>query len=379
MRIIGLILNCNAYSRPSTLKPDEPKKYFGRGTEGKDAAKIWEAERLQNLKKPKEAIPRDLPKLTFADLANKYLNSRPLTPKSRAAFLSALNTYVYDLFGDVPVDDLTMANLADLDSAISAAGRTLATRNRYRSYCKTICQWGQDNDLVGNNPFRRFRAEVGKEGRAPNLATDDEITAIYQKAAPHLQWAIEVMCNTGVRPGRSELFAIKMRDVDFERGGIWLLRQKTAGQTNRPRELLPLRPEFLAKIRAMAEAEPERECLIQFRGHGVNTLKTAWREAKKGAEVTRRLRLYDLRHWYATTLLSSGADLKAASELLGHSNPTTTMQTYYHLFDRQKRAALDHLSMPKLSSTQVPGQHPEPSPENAPAEGTPPTALEAQN
>jgi integrase len=185
-----------------------------------------------------------------------------------------------------------MAHLAELDAALVKLGRALATRNRFRAYCRAIGQWGADNDLIPANPFAKFRPETKKEGRAPDLITEAELAAIHAAAPEHLQWAVEIMFNTGVRLGRTELFALKMADVDFKAGGLWVTRSKT----DSPRALLPLRPEFLAKVRVLAEAEPERIYLIEYEGRPVGSLKTAWLATLRRAEITRRLRLYDLRH-----------------------------------------------------------------------------------
>lgn len=238
-----------------------------------------------------------------------------------------------------------MADLDEIDQALAGAGRSLATRNRYRTYCKVICQWGVKNDLLLQNPFAKFRPEIKKESKAPDLITAEELQLIFRASSPHIQWAIEVMINTGVRPGRSELFALKMSDIDFEKSGLWVKRRKTLDL--KP-TLLPLRPEFMSKLRALAAAEPNRQFLIEYEGRPVTTLKTAWAQSLRRAGITRRIRLYDLRHWYASTLIAGGADIKAASELMGHSSPMTTLRTYYHLLENQKRQALDHLTIPTL-------------------------------
>jgi len=319
------------------------RKYFGLGPEARIAAKKWEAEFLATAGRPANPSPAQ-EAMTFSDLAQKFLDARPLTPRSRECFLSYLNTHVVPVFGDRLVSGLTMADLAAVDETMTKKGRALATRNRVRSYCKTICQWGFNNDLTAANPFRKFRPDIKREGKAPDLITEDELQAIYSAAAPHMKWAIEVMLNTGVRPGITELFSLKMSDIDFASGGIWVTRRKT----DSPRALLPLRPEFLAKLRDMAKVEPTREYVIEFEGLPVKRLQTAWEAALKRAGITRRLRLYDLRHWYATTLLRSGADIKAASELMGHSSPNLTLATYYHLLEGQKREALTGLKVPNL-------------------------------
>jgi integrase len=319
-------------------------KYFGRGAAGKSEARKWEAEFLAKNGQPKTPPPAQPAALTFAELAQRYLDTKPLAENTRKNMLYALNSHVMPRWGDTKVSGLTMAHLAEVDEALAVLGRSMATRNRVRVYCRAIGQWGEDNELIKVNPFRRFRPETKKEGRAPDLVTDEELAAIYGAAPAHLKWALEVMMNTGVRPGPTELFAMKMADVDFEAKGIWVTRKKT----NSPRSILPLRPEFLAKLRTLAEVEPARVFVIEYEGRQITTIKTAWKGALRRAGLARRLRPYELRHWYATRLLTGGADLKAASELMGHASPRTTLATYYHLLEGKKRAALDYLLVPDL-------------------------------
>ncbi len=319
------------------------RKYFGRGLEGKAAAKVFESELLLQPLESRGQIAGA--PITFGELAQKYLDARPLTKRTRESIGYALNLHVMPRFGETLVTQLSMSNLSEIDLTLAGLGRSLATRNRIRSYCKTICQWGVNNELTESNPFSRFKPETSKEAGAPDLVTQEEIQAIYKNAAPHLQWTLETMLNTGLRPGVTELFAIKISDIDWQREGLWVARTKTHEKN---KSLLPLRKEFLEKIKSLVESEPKRKFLIEFEGKPVNSLKTAWHAAKKRAGVTRRLRLYDLRHWFATNLLAGGADLKAASELLGHSSPTTTLKTYYHLIERQKREAINMLVPPPL-------------------------------
>lgn len=55
------------------------------------------------------------------------------------------------------------------------------------------------------------------------------------------------------------------------------------------------------------------------------------------------MRLYDLRHAMATMALQGGANLKALSEVLGHSRPDTTLIHYQHVVMEQHRQAIDSI------------------------------------
>ena len=56
-----------------------------------------------------------------------------------------------------------------------------------------------------------------------------------------------------------------------------------------------------------------------------------------------RLKFHGLRHTFATQLIASKADVKTVSAMLGHSDITTTLNTYVHPSQDDKRNALSKL------------------------------------
>jgi len=70
-------------------------------------------------------------------------------------------------------------------------------------------------------------------------------------------------------------------------------------------------------------------------------VQRVWRNVLKAAKLS-DLRIHDLRHSFASQLVSSGASLPLIGALLGHSNPTTTHR-YAHLFDDPMRKAVDRV------------------------------------
>jgi hypothetical protein len=108
------------------------RRYFGRGAEGKIAAKKWEAEFLAEAGRPSPAAP-ERSALTFAELAQRYLDSKPLAENTRKNLVIALNLHVLPKLKRRPAASLTMADLATVDHALVALGRSMATRNRVRA------------------------------------------------------------------------------------------------------------------------------------------------------------------------------------------------------------------------------------------------------
>ena len=68
-----------------------------------------------------------------------------------------------------------------------------------------------------------------------------------------------------------------------------------------------------------------------------------WRKAAKAAGAP-TLRYHDLRHAFASMLISAGASVKAAQHALGHASAATTLNVYAHLWpgdDEVIRQAVD--------------------------------------
>jgi site-specific recombinase XerD len=70
-------------------------------------------------------------------------------------------------------------------------------------------------------------------------------------------------------------------------------------------------------------------------------LKYAWARICKAAGIT-GLRIHDLRHSYASHLVSTGFSLPVIGALLGHSQPATTAR-YAHLLDDPLRQATERV------------------------------------
>jgi integrase len=55
------------------------------------------------------------------------------------------------------------------------------------------------------------------------------------------------------------------------------------------------------------------------------------------AKITRKVRIYDLRHGFATAALEAGADVRTVADLMGHSSTRITQDVYQHVSDERKR------------------------------------------
>jgi integrase len=73
---------------------------------------------------------------------------------------------------------------------------------------------------------------------------------------------------------------------------------------------------------------------------------TAWHRAAREAEIPKWATFHDLRHFYASLLISRGCSVKAVQRRLGHQSAMETLDTYSHLWpdsDDETRDAVDQV------------------------------------
>lgn len=161
-----------------------------------------------------------------------------------------------------------------------------------------------------------------------------------------------VAITAGLR--RGELLGLRWQDVDLERGSLQvrqqLVRTKKDGLTltspkggrSRGLKLTQGAIDALKSHRKYQNEERLRlGSLWQDTGlvfttvtgtpmDGDNLAKRSFGPLLKRASLS-KIRFHDLRHTFATLLLSRGTHPKVAQEMLGHANISQTMDTYSHV------------------------------------------------
>jgi integrase len=139
---------------------------------------------------------------------------------------------------------------------------------------------------------------------------------------------------TGIRPGPKELFSLKWDSIDFDRNIIRVL-----GKRNLWREI-PISGSFKEKLLVKKQVS-QTVHLIEYNGRPIKQLRRSLKTAALRAGITYSVCMYDVRHLFASLLLSKGADLAAVSKILGHTSTKMTADQYYHLLYGEKKRAVE--------------------------------------
>ena len=218
------------------------------------------------------------------------------------------------------------ADALDKYVAKRAQAAKMTTVHRELSDLQACLNWAVKRRLLPHNPVAGYE-KPKRDDAIIRPPTTEEIKAILSHAPDHLKRALTISYYVGLRPGRSELFGLTWESVDLNTGHIHVESAKKGGIRHRS---VPLHPAFLKSLKRWHKDDGGRGHLIHFNGKPIKSLKTTWTNTKAKAGITRRMRLYEWRHAFATAMLAAGGDLKSTSELLGHTRPDTTVRVYQH-------------------------------------------------
>ena len=195
-----------------------------------------------------------------------------------------------------------------------------------------ILNWSVKQEYVIENPVKNF--EKPKRDDAVIIPPNEkEIKAIIKHSADHLIRALLISYFTGLRPGATELLQLTWTDIDLSKGSetVHVISAKKGGI---PERFIPAHPELVKHLKQWKKEDKQKGeaegPIIKWKGKPVKAIKKSYYSAKKRAGITRRIRLYDFRHAFASLMLESGGDLKTTSELLGHTRTDTTTRIYQH-------------------------------------------------
>ncbi len=317
---------------------------FGRDPDAQKAAEARDLEIKFKKKKGQWRSDSYPSSLTFHDLTQFYIDTRKteLSENTKDGILRAVATYALPYIGKKPINRITMSDWWKIQDKMIRRNVSNTTINTYFVYLSRILSWAieENEDLLDEHPWRkRKRLKIHKKFRV-DLFSMAEFRRILKKSQPHLAWCLEVAYYTGVRPGPTELFNLKWSDIDWKRKRIRIYSPKTDSYRWQYPEK-DLMEKLRSKHKESIKEYPDCPWICSYKGKQLTTIKRIWKAAKEKAKIKRRIRLYDIRHFYITYALASGADIMELAERVGHVNGEMIMRVYAHLAkDLQKNKPL---------------------------------------
>lgn len=309
---------------------------------------------------------------TVGDLCDLYIEDH--LPSKRKSSQSddkgMIKNIIRPKFGRKKVKSIQKADIKNLHRSLKdtpyKANRVLALLSTMFNFAINDLEWSVENKVRGVKRFpeikrKRYLDPVDEIPRLVQALTDfPDICAAkeakrrgknvdaktVEKARQHgliVANAVRLCLLTGCR--RGEALGATWDQFDIENGS-WTKPGATTKQGTEHRVRLSdaavaLLKDILASAPKTEDGVPISEFVSPNRSGNapLTEINDEWAALQKAAKIP-DVRLHDLRHTYASILVSEGLSLPIIGALLGHTNPATTAR-YAHVFDDPLKKATD--------------------------------------
>lgn len=280
------------------------------------------------------------PAMPLRDFVAAYLDDIELSHRSHTIKRAVLRHWLEHLGEQKPLNEITALDVRRYVVHRQQLGRKISTINHELGILGAALsharrRWG----LPLGNPTDAQRL-AGQTLRLRYLERDEAARLIEaaNSKKPILADFVKLALNTGCR--KNELMHLRWRDLDLARGYLDIRPENTK---TRKRRILPMNQgarEALQRIRDRQQdggittewvfANEEGKRLVKF--------DELFRKALRLAGIE-DFRIHDLRHTFASWLVSEGVELIKVRDLLGHASVKQT-ERYAHLMPNRLHEAV---------------------------------------
>lgn len=194
-----------------------------------------------------------------------------------------------------------------------------------------------ESGLILQNPANGIRLpqynDVTKE-----ILSEKELTqlALTPCRNSEVKRAFLFSCMSGLRWCDVKLLCY--RNIDFAQKRLTLIQKKVAGHSSHSVLHLNLNASALYLLKVQSGSSEERVFHLPSHSYCLRMLN----EWTRKAGIRKHISFHCARHTFITNLMASGANIKTAASLAGHSSTRHT-EKYIHIIDTQKQQAVDNL------------------------------------
>lgn len=323
------------------------KQGFPSTREGKKKAKLEADKMLQELKKVNtNLVYNEFENITLGEFINLHL-------KHLEIHLSAntISSYRIGLshFESIYSIELSKVKYIDIQNCVD---RLVVQNYKYNSIVsyvqkiKSIFNSAINKyDIPIQNPTIKLTIEKNKCLSTKRALTESELDELLKKIKNRRHYIIAFLASRcGLRIG--EILGLTWNDIDFQNATLsvnkqWkLLKSNTYGfgdlKSKNSNRVIPLTPNMIKELKIIKSYSVYS---IDGRLVPAKNTKTATDSTNKYLKrLNYNICIHELRHTFATNLISNGVDFKTAAKLLGH-DVEQTMRTYSHVTDDMLKKA----------------------------------------
>lgn len=233
-------------------------------------------------------------------------------------------------------------------------GKSLSFLKKLRITIQSVFKQAVHDHIIPVDPSIDLQLPTGTSGTNRALTKSERRALLRVAETDRAGVLLKVMFYCGLRP--SEVTKIEGRDVDAEKKVLHVRGTKTAAADR----FVPIPDELIDDLSGLEPFEPALKNM-NGKACSMRVVRQMWHDVKihmaeeMGATVMHGhviginpvapdLKLYCLRHDYATRLQDAGVSINVARYLLGHADISTTSKIYTHTSEDSIRDAAERIN-----------------------------------
>ena len=336
----------------------------------------------QELEKVNSGRYIDESDMQLRDFLTDWLSRKKnkIKPTTYDSYDQHMRVHILPIIGDKKLKDFRRKHIQEFydlkfeSSRIDQkGGLSSATIVKIHNILHTAFEYAVNNQMISINPTKDVAIPRSMEKERRVFTLEEQKAFIAALEGDRLKLAFLLDISTGMRLG--ELLALTWDDINLDQK--YLIVRKTLARiknrytkdekyklvpqepkTEKAKRLIPI-PDSIIPVLIQHKEQQEEEkadagdlyldknivfCTDTGRYiHPRNFMRSFYRIVEK-AEIP-KANVHSLRHTFATRMLELGESAKVVQELLGHKNIMQTLNTYTHVLEDTKKAAMSKIDM----------------------------------
>lgn len=264
--------------------------------------------------------------------------------------------HILPFFGDLQMNKVTALHVSKFYNQKKEEGLSAGHINNFGIFLNKVFRTAMEWGMINKNVISAVRKPSYK---SKDIAVWDEdqmnkFLKETQDSRFHVVYLLAL--TTGMRKG--EILGLQWKHVDFQNATISVQQTLVYANHNlylkepkssRSRRLITIPDYVVQYLKRYKMAQPPNPLDVVVPGikHDLlypATLEKVYYQDLERVEV-HRIRFHDMRHTHATILLKLGENPKVVQERLGHTNISTTLNTYSHVLPSMQRSVADKFEL----------------------------------
>jgi integrase len=267
-------------------------------------------------------------------------------------YLHILVKWILPKFGKANIDNITRSEIRTFLINIHQSGQSKSSVGLVRDVLSNIFQQARDEELIKDNPttqiLKRLKLEPDKtlKHEPLNIREMKKFLEVTKRYFPQMYELFMIAFYTGMRLG--EIIPLEWNDIDFEKREITVNKhfRRELFHTTKTNESRKVRiSNDLYAVLQDYWKRHKNSRLFDDNGKYYSQNKVRDNYLKRILEKAglRHIRFHDIRHTYASLMLSLGEPIHYVQSQLGHKNASMTLDRYGKFIPSNQAQGMDTL------------------------------------